>query len=79
LCFIRTFVDDDLAFAIPFRDFAGPLVKRRPIQPRDPGIIEMPFNDLTDERGLAIAMGARQVELAATVYSAVAVVIGLAF
>jgi hypothetical protein len=47
---IATLVDDDLTFAIPFGDLAGPRIKRRPIQPRDRGIIETTFNNLTDER-----------------------------
>jgi hypothetical protein len=49
LSFIRTFVDDDLAFAISFRDFARPFVKPRPIQPRERYIVEMAINDVTDE------------------------------
>jgi len=44
LCFIRMFVDYDLAFAISLRDFAGPLVKPRPIQPRKRRIVAMTFN-----------------------------------
>jgi len=47
--FVRALVDNDLAFAISLLDFARPLVQRRPIQPRDRGIVEMAFNDVTDE------------------------------
>jgi hypothetical protein len=78
LGFIRTFVDNDLAFSIPLRDFAGPFVKCRPIQPRKRRIVEVTFNDVTDEGRLAIAVGARQVELATTIHSAIAVIIGFA-
>jgi len=49
LSFIRTFVDNDLAFAISLRDFVGPLVLPRPIQPRERRIVEMTFNDVADE------------------------------
>jgi hypothetical protein len=56
---IRTFVDNDLAFAVSLLDFARPLVQRRPIQPRERRIVEMAFNDVTDEGRLTIAMGAR--------------------
>lgn len=59
LSFIRTFVDDDLTFAIALLDFARPLVQRRPIQPRERRIVEMACNDVTDEGRLAIAVGAR--------------------
>jgi hypothetical protein len=59
LSVIRTFVDYDLAFAIPLLDFARPLVKSRPIQPRKRRIVEVTFNDVTDEGRLAIAVGAR--------------------
>jgi hypothetical protein len=38
----------------------------------------MAFNDVADEGRLAIAVGARYVELATTIHSAVAVVIGFA-
>ena len=38
----------------------------------------MALNDVTDEGRLAIAVGARYVELASTIHSAVAVVIGFA-
>jgi hypothetical protein len=78
LSFIRTFVDNDLAFAISLLDFARPLVQRRPIQPGERRIVEMAFNDPTDEGRLAIAVGAGYVELATTIHSAVAVVIGFA-
>jgi hypothetical protein len=76
LSFIRTFVDNDLAFAISLLDFARPLVQRRPIQPRERRIVEMAFNDVADEGRLAIAVGAGYVELATTVHSAIAVVVG---
>jgi hypothetical protein len=49
LSFIRTFVNNDLPFSVSLLDFARPLVQRRPIQPRDRGIVEMAFNDVTDE------------------------------
>jgi hypothetical protein len=72
---IRTGVDNDLAFAISFCDFAGPLVQPCPIQPRERRIVEMTFNDVTDEGRLTIAMGTRQVELATTIHRAIAVII----
>jgi hypothetical protein len=78
LSFIRTFVDNELAFAISLLDFARPLVQRRPIQPRKRCIVEMAFNDVPDEGRLAIAVGARQVELATAIHSAIAVIIGFA-
>jgi hypothetical protein len=78
LSFIRTFVDNDLAFAISILDLAGPLVQRRPIQPRERYIVEVAFNDVTDEGRLAIAVGGRQVELATTIHSAIAVIVGFA-
>jgi hypothetical protein len=78
LSFIRTFVYNDLAFAISLRDFARPLVQPRPMQPRERRIIEMAFNDVTDEGRLTISMGARQVELATTIHSAIAVIISVA-
>src|SRR5262245_45346741 len=78
LSFIRTFVDYDLAFAISLLVFARPLVQRGPIQLRERRIVEMAFNDVADEGRLAIAVGARYVELASTIHSAVAVVIGFA-
>jgi hypothetical protein len=76
LSFIRTFVDNDLTFAISLLDFAGPLVECRPIQPRERRIVEMAFNNVTDEGRLAMAVGARYVELATTIHSTIAVVIG---
>ncbi len=78
MSFVRTFVDNNLAFAVSVRDFARPLVKPRPIQPREWRIVEMTFNDVADEGRLTIAMGARQVELATTINSAIAVVVGFA-
>ncbi len=76
LSFIRTFVDNNLAFAISLRDFARPLVQPCPIQPCDWRIVEMTCNDVTDEGRLTIAMGARQIELASTIHSAIAIVVG---
>src|SRR3990170_1251349 len=78
LSFIRTCVDNDLAFAIALRDFARPLVQPRPLQPRERCIVEMTFNEVTDEGRLTISMGARQVELATTIHRAIAVIISFA-
>jgi hypothetical protein len=78
LSFIRTFVDNNLAFAFSVRDFARPLVQPRPIQSRERRIGEMAFNDVADEGRLTIAMGTRQVELATTIYSAIAVIVSFA-
>jgi hypothetical protein len=39
----------------------------------------MTFNDVTDEGRLTFAVGARQVELAATIHSAIAVVVRFTF
>jgi hypothetical protein len=78
LGFIRAFVDNKLAFAISLRDFARPLVQPGPVQAGQWSIVEMTFNDVTDEGGLRIAMGARQVELATAIYSAIAVVVSFA-
>jgi hypothetical protein len=76
LSFIRTFVDDDLTFAISLLDFARPLVQRRPMQPRERRIVEMAFHNVADEGRLAVTVGARQVELATTIHRAIAIVIG---
>ena len=76
--FVRTLVDNDLAFAIALLDFSRPLVQRRPIQPCKRRIVEMTFNKVTDEGGLTIAMGARQVELATTIHRAIAVIVSFA-
>ncbi len=59
MSFIRTFVDNDLAFAISLRDFARILVQPRPIQPRERRIVKMTFNDVTDVGKVTIAMGAK--------------------
>jgi hypothetical protein len=75
LSFIRSFVDNNLAYAIAVGDFARPLVQRRPIQPRERRIFEMTFDDITNLGRLTIAMGARQVELATTIYSAIAIIV----
>ena len=75
--FVRTRVDNDLAFAISILDLAGPLIKSRPIQPHERRIIEMAFDDVADEGRLTIAVSARQIELATAVELAVAVIIGL--
>ncbi len=75
---IRTLVDDDLAFALSLLDFARPFVQRRPIQPRERRTVEMAFDDVADEGRLAIAVGAGDVELAAAIHGAIAVVIGFA-
>src|SRR3972149_7731465 len=71
-------VDDDLAFAVSLFDFTRPLVKRRPLQPRKRRSFEMTVNDATDEGGLAIAVGAREIELATAIHSAIAVIVSLA-
>jgi hypothetical protein len=76
LSFIRTFVDNDLAFSVSVLDLARPLVQRRPVQPRKRRIVEVAFHDVTDEGRLTIAVGARQVELATAIHSAIAVIIG---
>ena len=78
LSFIRTFVDYDLAFAISLLDFARPLVQRGPIQLRERRIVEMAFDDVADKGRLTIAVGAGQVELAAAVELAIAVVVSFA-
>ncbi len=78
MSFIRTFVDNDLAFAVSVRNFARPLVKPRPIQPRERRIVEVTFNDVTDEGRLTIAKSARQIELATTIHSAIAVIVSFA-
>ena len=78
LSFIRTFVDNNLAFAISLPDFARPLVQPRPIQPRERRLVEMTFNDVTDEGRLTLAVGTRQVELATTIHSAIAVIVSFA-
>jgi len=76
MSFIRTFVDNDLAFSVSVLDLARPLVQRRPFQPRERRIVEMARNDFADEGRLTIAVGTRQVELATAIHSAIAVVIG---
>jgi hypothetical protein len=76
LSFIRTFVDNDLALSVSRRNLARPLVQARPIQPGQWSVVEMALNDLTDEGRLAISMGARQIELATTIYGAIAVIVG---
>src|SRR5262245_40009640 len=78
LSFIRAPVDDDLAPAPTVLDFARPLVERRPLKARKRRIVEMAFDDVADESRLAITARAGQVELAATINSAVAVVVALA-
>jgi hypothetical protein len=60
------------------RDFARPLVKPRPTQSRKRGIVKMAFDELTNERGLTIAMGTREIELTTAINCAVAVIIRLA-
>ena len=76
--FIRTFIDNNLALAISLRDFARILVKSGAIRPRKRRIVEMTFNDITGVGKLTIAVGARNIVLAAAIHSAVAVVIGFA-
>jgi hypothetical protein len=78
LSFVRALVDNDLAFAISVLDLAGPLVKARPIQPHERRIIEMAFDDVADIGRLTIAIGAGQIELAAAVDLAIAVVVSFA-
>ena len=75
---VRALVDNDLAFAISILDLAGPLVKDRPIQPDERRIIEMAFDDVADIGRLTIAIGAGQIELAAAVDLAIAVVVSFA-
>ena len=79
LSVIRALVDDDLALAVSVRDFAGPLVKPRPIQARQRRIVEMALNDVADEGRLTLAMGARQIELATAIHGAITVIVGFAF
>jgi hypothetical protein len=76
---IRTFVDNELAFAISLRDFARPFIQRRPIQSSERGTVEVALDDVTNERRLAISMGARQVELTTTINCAIAIVISFTF
>jgi hypothetical protein len=76
---MRTLIDNDLALAISVLDFAGPLVKPRPVQACDRRIIEMARNNVADKGRLTIAVGTRQVELATTIHGAIAVVVSLAF
>ena len=78
MSFIRALVDNDLAFAISILDLAGPLVKARPVQPRERRIIEMAFDDVTDIGRLTIAIGAGNIELTAAVDLAIAVVVSFA-
>ena len=78
MSFIRTFVDNDLAFAISLRDFARILVKPRPIQPRKRCIVEMTFNEVTDLGKMTIAVGARYIVLAAAIHSAMTVIASFA-
>src|SRR4030095_12804063 len=65
-------------FAVSLLDLAGPLVQRRPGQSSERRTVEMAFNDVAGVGRLAMAVGARQVELATAVHGAIAVVIGLA-
>jgi hypothetical protein len=61
-----------------FFDFAGPLVQRRPVQACERRNVKVAFNDVANEGRLTMAVGTRQVELAATIHSAIAVIISLA-
>jgi hypothetical protein len=70
------FVDDDLPLAVSILDFAGPLVNRRPIQAPERCVVEMAVDKVADERRLAIAMCAGQIELTATIYRTVAIIVG---
>ncbi len=78
LGFIRAFVDNDLSLSVSLRDFPRPLVQPRPIQSSERRIVEVAFNDVTDEGRLTIAVRARQVELATAIHSAIAVIISFA-
>ena len=53
LSVVGPLVDNDLALAVSLRDFAGPLVKRRPVQARERRVVEMAFNEVADEEGLS--------------------------
>ena len=59
LSLVRTLVDNDLALAVSLRGLTRPHVKARPVQARERRIVEMAFNDVTDEGRLTIAVGAR--------------------
>ena len=78
MSFIRTLVDNNLAFAISLRDFARPLVQPGPIQPRDWRIVKMTFNEVTDLGKMTIAVGARYIVLAAAIHSAMTVIASFA-
>ncbi len=56
MSFIRALVDDDLALAISFRDFARPLVKRCPVQARKRRVVKMAFDDSAGVDRLTIAV-----------------------
>jgi hypothetical protein len=78
LSFVRTLVDEDLAFAVSILDLAGPLVKCRPVQSNERRIIEIAFDDVADKGRLTIAVGAGKIELTAAVDLAIAVVLSFA-
>ena len=75
---VRALVDNDQAFAISILDFAGPLVKGRPVQPHERRIIEMASDDVADIGRLTIAIGARNIELTPAVDLTIAVVVSFA-
>ena len=79
LVLVRALVDDDLALAVAVLDFARPLVKRRPVEPFERRVVETALDDVADEGGLAKTVGGGQVELAAAVNGAVAVIVSFAF
>jgi len=78
LSLVRALVDNDLAFAISILDFAGPLVKSRPVQPDERRIIEMASDQVADIGRLTIAIGAGNIELTASVDLTIAVVVSFA-
>ncbi len=72
-------VDDDLALTAAVGDFARPFVDRGPFQPGQRGFVIMPLDDAADVGRLAEPVRGGQVELAAAIDLAIAVIKGLAF
>ena len=76
--FVRALVNNDLARAAPIGDLAGTFVKAGLLQARQRRAVEMAFDDGARIGGLAIAVRAGQVELAAAVYGAITVIVRFA-
>ena len=47
MSFVRTFIDDDLAFAVAVLDLAGPLVQRGPPEPFEQRLVEVAFDTIS--------------------------------